>query len=147
MTAVRPKTPRLYDSGYLKWLRQKPCCACSRFPPSEAAHIRYGLTGMQRKPDDCRAVPLCAWCHREGPEAQHKGDEQEFWARLEIDPLALATNLYAEYGGAGGAPRKPRSIKPRLPKDKRSKIQSAGFPKKKQKFRSYHAIGRDRYGR
>lgn len=122
MTQIVPRSPRLYDAGYLKWLRLRRCCVCGRHPPVEAAHIRIGITGMQRKPDDARALPLCAWCHREGPDAQHKGAELDFWNRFEIDPLALAAKLYAEYGGTGGKPRTRTTIRPRLPKHQRTKI-------------------------
>lgn len=139
------RRPRLLDPGYLKFLRGKSCCACGRGAPSEAAHIRMTalaidkpITGMGRKPDDKYAVPLCAWCHRESPESQHNvGDETTFWAWFEVCPLELAARLYDEYGGTGGKPRKARTtIKPRLPKEQRQKIQSRGFGQQKRKFRN-----------
>lgn len=138
------RRPRLYDPGYLAFLRTKPCCACGRAAPSEAAHIRMTrldidkpITGMQRKPDDKYAVPLCSWCHREGPESQHNvGDESQFWAWYEIDPFELAAKLYDEYGGTGGKPRKASTtIKPRIPKHLRQKIQGRGFGPQKRRFR------------
>ena len=125
------RRPRLHDAGYLAWLRTKPCCACGKAPPCEAAHIRMTclaidkpITGMGRKPDDKYALSLCAWCHREGPESQHNiGDEADFWAGFGIDPFEFAAKYYDEYGGAGGKPRKPRTtINPRLPKEQRQKI-------------------------
>lgn len=136
------RRPRLYDPGFLAFLRKKPCCACGRAAPSEAAHIRMTrlaidkpTTGMGRKPDDKYAVPLCAWCHRESPESQHNvGDESTFWKWYEIDPFELSARLYDEYGGDGGHPRKRRPIKPRLPKHQRQKIASRGFGPQKRKF-------------
>ncbi len=131
------RQPRLLDPGYLAWLRTKRCCVCLRAPPCEAAHIRYSDAsagkvnpGIGRKPDDRYAVPLCSWCHRKSPTSQHNiGDEALFWRSNMINPLKFAADYYAEYGGDGGHPRKPRPIKPRLPKEKRAKIFNRGFPK------------------
>lgn len=130
------RQPRLLDAGYLAWLRKRSCTICGTVHMIEAAHIRFGLTGIGRKPDDARAVPLCAVCHRIGPASQHAtGDEQAWWARHGIDPLKLAAKLYAEYGGDGGKPKGPQKIKPRKPREARAKVpagrklQSRGFPK------------------
>lgn len=135
MNQLRQRTPRLLDAGYLRFLRKKPCCCgCSRAMPSEAAHVRLGFFGLNVKPHDKDAVPLNAWCHRLAPDAQHQ-DEAGFWERRGLDPFEIAAKLYAEYGGDGGRPRKPRTtIKPRLPKEKRTKIQSRGFGPQKRKF-------------
>jgi hypothetical protein len=110
--AQRPPNPkadrgRVRDSGFLAFLRRQPCCVgplgcCG---PVEAAHIRFArpgqpMTGMQRKPDDKDATPLCAGHHRTNPDAQHAGNERAFWARHGIDPHELADRLYAEYLGA-----------------------------------------------
>lgn len=122
------RQPRLYDPGYLAFLRTRPCMICGTRQGVEAAHIRFGLTGMGRKPDDSKALPLCAWDHRNGPHAQHKtGDEQAWWQEKGIDPLRAAAVYYAEYGGDGGRPKKPRKIKPRKPAFMRKKIQGRGF--------------------
>src|SRR5436189_268351 len=60
---------RLHDDGFLAYLRTLPCCCgCNRAAPSEAAHIRIGFFAMGKKPDDCNAVPLNAWCHRKAPD-------------------------------------------------------------------------------
>jgi hypothetical protein len=136
MTQQRARDPRLLDPGYLAFLRLKPCCVCGRpSPGTEAAHIRIGFFGKGIKPHDKHAVPLCGWCHRDGPSAQHKMNETEFWSLWEIDPFELAAKLYAEYGGDGGKPKRKRTIiRPRLPKDKRTKIQSRGFGPQKRKF-------------
>jgi hypothetical protein len=110
--AARPVSPkanrgRVRDPGFLAYVRRLPCavgpigCAGG----IEAAHIRYSLpgeplTGMQRKPDDCRAVPLCAGHHRTNPDAQHAGSERAFWAKRGIDPHAIAASRYAQYLGS-----------------------------------------------
>ena len=113
-------------------MRTKPCCCgCGRAAPSQAAHIRIGLLGMQIKPHDRNAVPLNQWCHLDAPDAQHK-DERGFWDRRGKDPFEIAATLYAEYGGSGGKVRKRRTtIRPRLPKEKRAKIPSRPFPKRR----------------
>lgn len=62
-------------------------------------------------------------------------NETEFWRMWDMDPFDVAAKLYAEYGGDGGQARKPRTtIKPRLPKENRTKIQSRGFGPQKRKF-------------
>lgn len=126
---------RLHDDGYLAFLRkQRCCCGCNQAPPSEAAHVRIGFFAMGKKPDDRFAVPLNRWCHRESPDSQH-ANEKDFWARRNFSPFAIAKRLYAEYGGDGGHPKVKRTtIKPRLPKEKRAKIQSRGFGPQKRKF-------------
>lgn len=132
---LRQRMPRLLDSGFLAFLRTKPCCCgCNRAPRSEAAHIRLGLFAKGMKPHDRHAVPLNRWCHRDGPDNQHE-NENLFWEKRNLDPFEIAAKLYAEYGGTGGTPRKPRTtIKPRLPKEQRAKIQSRGFGPQKRKF-------------
>lgn len=135
MSQLRQRQPRLFDPGFLAFLRTKPCsCGCGRAPKSEAAHIRIGLLAAGMKPHDKHAVPLNAWCHRLAPDSQH-ADERGFWEKRGLDPFDIAAKLYAEYGGTGGAPKKRRTIsKPRRPKEKRAKIQSRGFGQQKRKF-------------
>ena len=114
--------PRLHDDGYLAFLRLQPCCCgCGRQAPSQAAHIRIGFFTMGKKPDDRFAVPLNQWCHLDAPDAQHE-NERAFWERRRLDPFAIAARFYAEYGGTGGKPRRPRKSKPRLPKERRARF-------------------------
>jgi hypothetical protein len=52
----------------------------------EVAHVRIGTgAGMGQKPDDFHTVSLCRECHHR----QHTG-ERTFWAKANIDPIALA---------------------------------------------------------
>jgi hypothetical protein len=138
LTELRQRQPRLLDAGFLAFLRKKPCaCGCGRAAPSEAAHIRIGLFAGQMKPDDRNAVPLNAWCHREGPRAQHRMGEADFWNERGLNPFKIAAALYQEYGGTGGKPRKARTIiRPRIPKEKRAKIQQRKTPWPKRTFAS-----------
>jgi hypothetical protein len=95
--------PRGGDSSYLEAVRQLPCLKCG-MEPSEAAHVRFAsaafgkASGMQKKPGDAHAVPLCAGCHRLDRDAQHSGGERMFWAQLGINPLLVAERLYAQRG-------------------------------------------------
>lgn len=143
MNQLRQRQPRLLDPGFLAFLRTKRCCTCGRHPlpanPTgiEAAHIRIGLFAKGMKPHDKHAVPMCGWCHRDGPEAQHKMNETEFWAMWELDPFDIAAKFYAEYGGDGGSPKKRRTIiRPRIPKETRQKIPRRQKPWPKRPFAS-----------
>lgn len=128
---MNQRQPRLLDPGYLAWLRKQPCaCRCGRSAPSDAAHLRTGVTGMGRKPNDCCAVPLSHGCHMR----QHAfGDEAAWFAQHGItDPLKLAERYYARYRAENPAAnppyvRKQRSIKDRKPRDQRAKIKGRGF--------------------
>lgn len=104
--SISPKADRgrIRDPGYLAFLRRLPCAVgpvgCSG--PTEAAHIRFGLpgeppTGLQRKPSDKRALPLCRGHHRDGPDAQHSRGERAWWDAKGIDPHQLATAYYVRY--------------------------------------------------
>lgn len=91
------------DLPYLAMVRQLPCLKCG-MEPSEAAHVRYACaaygkaSGLQKKPEDRWAVPLCAEDHRLARDAQHNRSEQSFWHEIDINPLAVAVTLYARRG-------------------------------------------------
>ena len=102
MTLQKPPAP-IRDRKHLAFVRSVGCIFDGR--PAEAAHVRYGdiatgkpHTPAYRKPSDIYAVPLCAECHRDGPVAQHKSNEREWWERKGVDPLPLAAALYAATG-------------------------------------------------
>ena len=102
---------RARDGGYLAYLRRLPCIAglveggCDG--SVEAAHLRYSDVtvgrinpGMQAKPSDKWATPLCGKHHRND---QHSGNEWVFWARLRVEPGALSMELYEAYQNDGDA--------------------------------------------
>ena len=104
--SVSPPQPRenpIGDADYLSLVRDLPCLSCG-MEPSEAAHVRFAsaafgkASGLQKKPEDKWALPLCAQCHRLNRDAQHNGGEREFWERLGIDPLPTCVALYAQRG-------------------------------------------------
>jgi hypothetical protein len=85
------------DTGFLAFLRRHPCCVCRSPAPVDAAHIRMASpergklpTGMQVKPSDRYAVPLCRACH----ETQHGMAEARFWSERGLDPFEIADRLY-----------------------------------------------------
>jgi hypothetical protein len=87
------RQPRERDEKYLAYIRQQPCCLCGDNTTVEAAHLRVGSigddkrdTGMGEKSSDRWALPLCAQHHRQ----QHRMNEREFWASYGINPFALA---------------------------------------------------------
>jgi hypothetical protein len=85
------------DPLYLEIVRELPCLKCTMEPCREAAHVRrqsaaHGKRGgMQKKPADKWALPLCNEHHLE----QHQVGELKFWYDLNIDPLFVCQRLYA----------------------------------------------------
>ncbi|MDB5445664.1 MAG: hypothetical protein JWQ97_981 [Phenylobacterium sp.] len=101
---VKVNRGRVRDNGYLAYLRRQPCEACGAGHRVEAAHIRSGYaeagwppTGMQVKPSDFRALSLCASCHREGPDAQHRGNERLWWQARGIYPPERCAQVRADF--------------------------------------------------
>ncbi len=92
------------DANYLELVRQCPCLYCGQDPAGEAAHVRMASaafgksSGLQKKPDDCWALPLCADDHRNAKHAQHNQSEQAFWEGLGINPLIVCEKLWAQRG-------------------------------------------------
>lgn len=91
------------DVSYLAMVRQLPCLKCGMIP-SEAAHVRmssaaFGKTsGLQKKPEDRFALPLCSDDHRLARDAQHSRSELSFWGEIGINPLIVCEKLYAQRG-------------------------------------------------
>lgn len=105
LTRSKTKRPRVEDGRHLKFLRSLPCCICGTHKAVEAAHVRMGslahgkpTTGMQEKPGDRWAVPLCRGHHLDFPDAQHKIGEAAFWKKHGIDPFLLALSLWGATG-------------------------------------------------
>ncbi len=107
----RPSAPRAgrdaaphKEPDYLALVRQCPCLYCGLDPSGEAAHVRYAsaafgkASGLQKKPEDRWALPLCGSCHRTAAHAQHQRNEEAFWRDLGINPLLTAERLHAQRG-------------------------------------------------
>lgn len=112
---VRQRDPRVRDKAYLGWIAQLPClkCACQGRAtwPVHVCHIRAGFPteagwrefGKAEKPHDAHVWPGCAGCHLDGPEAQHRMNELEFWRRMGIYPPDFCQALRRAYEtGASG---------------------------------------------
>ena len=73
-------------------VREMPCIACGKYPPSSAHHVTSD--GFKRiAKDHLRVVPLCPECHQYGPQAVHKINHANFNALHGIDLLAEAERL------------------------------------------------------
>lgn len=110
---IGQRQPRLRDSRFLAFVRTKPCAACGKPGPSDAAHIRMAskahdkrYVGLGEKPDDRWCVPLCRGCHRK----QHAMAEPMFWHTLGKNPLNIAAELYR----IGGTKTRTDVPKPQL---------------------------------
>jgi len=81
------------DKLYLKWIRQKRCCACGAHQPCEAHHedtLKDG--GMALKTHDYLCLPLCAECHRE-----RHSEGLSFWDNWRVEPWRLQIRYLMEY--------------------------------------------------
>lgn len=94
------KRPRDHKPDHLTFIRKLPCLITGKYGV-EAAHIRYGdlrygkpTGGAGMKPSDNWTVPLSPAEHRD----QHQHDEAAWWLAKSIDPLAVASALYAVSG-------------------------------------------------
>jgi hypothetical protein len=95
------RQPREKCEKHLRWLRTLPCVLCRNPIETEAAHVRMAClevgkpyTGKGEKPSDKWAVPLCSRHHHE----QHEIGEREFWLLAGIDPIRIASDLWARTG-------------------------------------------------
>jgi hypothetical protein len=98
---MRLKTGRVHDDGHLDFIRSLPCVSCGDNTATEASHLRAGnlrygkpQPGMQEKPSDKWALPLCSRCHRR----QHHEGEERFWKSLHINPWILSMTLHGVTG-------------------------------------------------
>ncbi len=98
----RPRNLALEDADYTAKVQACPCIKCGMDPCGTAAHLRMnsGLhnkrQAMAKKPDIKWISPMCAGCHLNDPDAQHRIGEEEFWNRLGIDPFSFCERLYAQ---------------------------------------------------
>ncbi len=80
------------NKKHTKWIAHLPCIVCGRWPPNVPHHLLKGVTrGMGLKADDSHTVPLCHWCHQ---DLHLNGDETDYFAVNEIEPLEVAAHLY-----------------------------------------------------
>jgi hypothetical protein len=100
--ARQPSADR--DPDYLALVRQCPCLRCGMDPAGTAAHLRLNSAlhnkrqAMAKKPNDEWTTPLCAACHLNDADAQHKVGEAIFWERVGLNPFLVCKALYAQRG-------------------------------------------------
>jgi len=88
---TQPK--RLRDKAHLKFVASQPCLICER-QPSDPHHVRYAQArALGLKVSDEFTVPLCRGHHRQLHQA---GNEETWWKNLNIDPLAIAKQLWEQ---------------------------------------------------
>ncbi len=92
---------RVKDRDHLKFVASLPCVVCGRHGDTQAAHIRFGWAragkrevGLQEKPDDRWAVPLCTSCHIK----QHDTNEKVYWSKKHMSPIFIALALWGVTG-------------------------------------------------
>lgn len=132
---LRQREPRVECPAFLAFVRRRPCCACGAPAPSQAAHVRLGEprigkrnTGIGEKPSDRWCVPLCADCHLDSPNAQHRVGERVFWVGVGLNPFKLAMTLYAQFERRRArSPEQREKVVRRAKRLKRSR--SIRFPK------------------
>jgi hypothetical protein len=88
-----PEPRRLRDKAHVKFISKQPCLVCGR-QPADAHHLRFAQSAaLGRKVSDEFTVPLCRVHHR---ELHRCGDEVEWWSKCAVDPLAMASMLWAQ---------------------------------------------------
>jgi hypothetical protein len=86
--------PRRYrNKEHLKFVALQACLVCGR-QPSDPHHIGFTQPrALGRKVSDEFAVPLCRVHHR---EVHRSSNEAEWWKTYGLDPLAVASALWAQ---------------------------------------------------
>jgi len=88
-----PEPRRTRDKTHLKFVSKQPCLVCGR-QPADAHHLRFAQQpALGRKVSDEYTVPLCRGHHR---EVHRCGDEAEWWKNSGVDPVTIASALWAK---------------------------------------------------
>jgi hypothetical protein len=96
---VAAKTIRLRDKEHRRFVATQPCLLCGR-APSDPHHLRFAQPrALGRKVSDEFTVPVCRLHHR---EIHRHGNEAAWWARVGIEPMAVALALWSESHPLGG---------------------------------------------
>lgn len=91
-TLAFPKEPtRKRSKAHLLFIREQPCLICKR-SPSDAHHLKFAQPkALGRKVSDEFTVPLCRSHHH---DLHRHGNEKSWWANLQVEPLAVASELW-----------------------------------------------------
>lgn len=94
------RNTRVEEPHHLDAIRKLPCLKCGVEGFTEAAHVRMNSadhgkrSGMGMKPDDKWTVPLCAGCHQNDSDSQHRVGELTFWHHVGLNPLLVCEALH-----------------------------------------------------
>jgi hypothetical protein len=90
---VLPEPRRIRDRDHIRHVMKQPCLVCGR-RPSDPHHPRFAQwRALGRKVSDEFTLPLCRTHHR---EIHRCGNEESWWQRSGMDPLAAARTLWLE---------------------------------------------------
>src|SRR6266851_5069887 len=85
------KPMRRRNTAHLAFVGAQPCLVCQR-SPCDAHHLKFAQPrSLGRKVSDEFTVPLCRDHHR---ELHRQGNENGWWANLQIAPLRIAKELW-----------------------------------------------------
>jgi hypothetical protein len=88
-----PEPRRVRDRDHVRHVMKQPCLVCGR-RPSDPHHLRFAQSrALGRKVSDKFTVPLCRVHHR---EIHLCGNEEAWWQKTGLDPLAAARTLWLE---------------------------------------------------
>jgi hypothetical protein len=88
-----PEQRRIRDREHVRYVMRQPCLLCGR-RPSDPHHLRFAqFRALGRKVSDEFTVPLCRTHHR---EIHRYGNEEAWWRKTKIDPLAAARTLWLQ---------------------------------------------------
>ena len=83
---------RLRDKAHLKFVASQACLICGR-EPSDPHHLGFAQPrALGRKVSDEYVVPLCRTHHR---EVHRSGKEINWWKKYGLEPLTVASALWA----------------------------------------------------
>jgi hypothetical protein len=90
---AHPEPRRIRDREHVKFVAGHPCLICGR-RPADPHHLRFAQSrALGRKVSDEFTVPLCRGHHR---EIHRHGDEAAWWAKVGVEPVAVANALWRE---------------------------------------------------
>src|SRR5262249_37722772 len=88
-----PKPRRIRDREHVRHVIKQPCLVCGRLP-SDPHHLRFAQSrALGRRVSDEFTVPLCRAHHR---EVHRYGNEELWWRKTGMDPLATARAFWLE---------------------------------------------------
>jgi hypothetical protein len=91
--AISPRSRRIRDKRHREFVAAQACVVCGR-QPSDAHHLRFAQPrALGRKVSDEFIVPLCRVHHREVHQTVR---EHQWWARLGIEPMAMAHKFWSQ---------------------------------------------------